>query len=392
MALGSGEDVRAAIAQGPDLEARDFWSRTAYLVALFIGDLDKATLLRDAGADPNAHGRCGHSPLHYAIQGHCPDVLRWLLDRGADVDAPDRFGDTPLFDAVSADDLECVEILLRAGAKVEVAGRGGALRGACSAAVIRRLLEAGADPAGLSDEGKRVLLGLPGEPAKTPLETITREEFSRTFARRFGRQNAERMEVPFWTAMFRSGVGAYVGRQHIIGGHDRLDEPVWCAQRFGQTLTPLHNGRVVLIAGEHEDYYDPDFCIYNDVIVYDRREGAVAIYGYPDPVFPPTDFHTATLMGDGIYVIGSLGYTGKREYGRTPVFRFDAGSLRVERLEPTGEAPGWIYRHRAEAVHPREIRVWGGQIVRKNGDRESHDANPEAFVLNLQSLSWRRER
>jgi hypothetical protein len=41
--------------------------------------------------------------------------------------------------------------------------------------------------------------------------------------------------------------------------------------------------------GEHEDFYDPDFCIYNDVFVHER-DGSVAIYGYPESVFPPTDY------------------------------------------------------------------------------------------------------
>jgi hypothetical protein len=27
------------------------------------------------------------------------------------------------------------------------------------------------------------------------------------------------------------------------------------------------------------------------------------VYGYPESVFPPTDFHTATLVGEFIYVI-----------------------------------------------------------------------------------------
>ena len=35
----------------------------------------------------------------------------------------------------------------------------------------------------------------------------------------------------------------------------------------GRSTVWLPDGRVVLIAGEHEDSYDPDFCIYNDVVV-----------------------------------------------------------------------------------------------------------------------------
>jgi hypothetical protein len=59
--------------------------------------------------------------------------------------------------------------------------------------------------------------------------------------------------------------------------------------------------------GEHEDHYDPDFFIHNDVVVR-TPDGEVAIYGYPTEVFLPTDFHTATLLPASIVLIGSLGY------------------------------------------------------------------------------------
>jgi hypothetical protein len=37
--------------------------------------------------------------------------------------------------------------------------------------------------------------------------------------------------------------------------------PAWCAARFRQSRTTLADGRVIRIAGEHEDYYDADFFI-----------------------------------------------------------------------------------------------------------------------------------
>lgn len=67
---------------------------------------------------------------------------------------------------------------------------------------------------------------------------------------------------------------------------------VWPGYRFGGTETELRDGRRVFIAGEHEDYYDPDFCIYNDVIVEDKS-GKERIFTYPPEVFPPTDGHVA---------------------------------------------------------------------------------------------------
>ena len=48
---------------------------------------------------------------------------------------------------------------------------------------------------------------------------------------------------------------------------DSVPGPYWSWDRFGRTSTTLPDGRIVHIAGEHEDYYDNDFCIYNDVVV-----------------------------------------------------------------------------------------------------------------------------
>lgn len=386
--LGSLADVQAALAKGAALEEQDFWSRTAYLIALLMGDIAKAKLLRDHGADPSARGRCGVPPLFYAIQGHHPDVLRWLLQEGADVHQTNEFGMTALIEAVEDDDLECVEILLNAGADVNAGSDGAPLGRAGSRDIIMRLLDAGADPAELSHEGKRTVLGLTAD-EDDALAEVSLEDFRRAFTRSFGKDNPEPMNVPFWVAMIRCGVGAFAARERFEETCGRCAEPVWCAQRFGQSLTLLPDGSAIQIGGEHEDYYDADFCIYNDVLVH-GRDGSIAIYGYPESVFPPTDFHTATQVGDSIYVIGSLGYLGKRRYGETPVYKLDVRSLRIERLDTRGEAPGWVHKHRAAAVSAHEIRIWGGTVITGSGSEESYEPVVNSFVLDLGRLLWRR--
>ncbi len=56
VAFGTLEDVERAIARGPDLEAREHWERTAWIVAVQTGDINTAEKLRAAGADVNARG------------------------------------------------------------------------------------------------------------------------------------------------------------------------------------------------------------------------------------------------------------------------------------------------------------------------------------------------
>jgi hypothetical protein len=312
-------------------------------------------------------------------------MVRWLLGRGADPGQADGHGKTALMQAVDSEDLECIDILLTAGADIHVDANGTALNRTTSRDVALRLLEAGANPADLSSEAIRAIVGLPPA-SEAPLAAVSAGEFERSFARTFGNANPQRMGVPFWEAMIRSGVSAY----HAAKRFGRaVGEPVWCADRFGQSLTLLPDGRAVRIGGEHEDYYDPDFCIYNDVFVH-NGEAAVTIYGYPESVFPPTDFHTATLIGDDIYVIGSLGYHGTRRFGQTPVYRLSLLTFRIKPVEARGEPPGWIYRHRACVIGPRQIRIWGGIVVTSDGGVESHMPNPDVFVLDLDRMEWSR--
>jgi hypothetical protein len=175
---------------------------------------------------------------------------------------------------------------------------------------------------------------------------ISRELFDQQRRPRFGNANPERMRLAFWEWMIRgresssteeigglgeigltmregklkSGYGPYRARDFFKISSDRKDGPIWTFDRMGASRSELLDGRVVSIGGEHEDFYDPDFCIYNDVVVFGGAD-QIEIYGYPKEVFPPTDFHTATLIGDRIFIIGGLGYQDARRPDHTPRLR-----------------------------------------------------------------------
>jgi len=389
VALGTFEDVERELATRPSLEDRDVWERSAWLIALMTGDLRKAELLLDRGASGDARGRCQKPALFYAIDGHHPHVVRWLLEIGADVDQIDQFGTTALMHAVESHDVECLDVLLAAGADIDRDVNGSALHRARARDIVLRLLAAGADPSKLSSEGCRAVLGLPPDP-DAGLMVASAEDFQRASTRRFGTMNPERRDERFWVGMIRSGISAYAAGQMFGATLTCPREPIWCAHRFGQSLTFLPDGRIVQIAGEHEDFYDPDFCIYNDVFVH-RTDGSIEIYLYPKEMFPPTDFHTATLAGDHIYVIGSLGYQGERRYGEAPVFRLDTRTWRIDRIDVRGDGPGLIHGHRAALTSAREIRIQGGYVAVERDGREALDQNTAAFVLELDGMKWRRE-
>ena len=388
VALGTLDDMQAALAQGGLLEGQDWWERTAWLVALQLGDVDKARWLADQGANTAACGRCGKPPLVYAVEGRHTAMLQWLLAPGHDVELTDSFGRTALMEAASHGHEEGVRLLVAAGARLERECHGGtALANATRAPQARLLLALGADPAQLSDEARRDLLGLPPDPDESLLSRVTPQQFAAARTRRFARTNGERMDEPFWQAMIRAGVSAYAARRRF-DDEDRFDAPaVWCASRFGQSITFLPDGRIVQVAGEHEDSYDPDFCIYNDVFVH-HPGGRIDIHGYPEDLFPPTDFHTATLVGDEVVLIGSLGYHGQRAFGSTPVFSLSLADFRMRRLDIAGTPPGWIYKHRAEPCGPRQIAISGGTIARLQGEEEVHEDNAQRFVLDLAAGCW----
>ena len=117
---------------------------------------------------------------------------------------------------------------------------------------------------------------------------------------------------------------------------------------------------------------------------------SIEIFGFPEHIFPPTDFHTATLMdGRFIWIIGRLGYPKTRRYGTTPVYRLDAATWRIEEISITGPNPGWIYRHRAVALSRNEIRITGGTVVTVVADREVHAGSGVDLALDIEARTWR---
>jgi hypothetical protein len=151
----------------------------------------------------------------------------------------------------------------------------------------------------------------------------------------------------------------------------------------------LPDGRQILIAGEHEDYYDPDFFIYNDVVVT-MPDGGVAIYGYPEKVFPPTDFHSATLLPGSIVLIGSLGYQEHRLPGETQVLQLRLDTFAIHKIDARGAAPGWIHGHQAVLSDDgNSIRISGGRVEPGAADRSLKE-NIDDWVLDLEDWCWTR--
>jgi hypothetical protein len=188
---------------------------------------------------------------------------------------------------------------------------------------------------------------------------------------RRGIKHAEILSNPVWDWLIRTRISAYQANRHFQGPDSLTAGPAWCFARYGQSRTLLPDGRKLLVAGEHEDFYDPDFFIYNDVVVWHPDE-TIDVHGYPQNDFPPTDFHSAILLGNCLILIGSLGYVADRIPGRTQVLSLDTDSLRIERIETTGDNPGWIFKHTA-IFQDDAIVIRGGEFQHKQGIVENID-------------------
>ncbi|MEP5759324.1 MAG: hypothetical protein ABJ327_08490 [Litoreibacter sp.] len=344
-----------------------------FLFACRVGNLDAARVYisgSDAGAKENPEA------ITKAVTARATDIVIWLLGEGFDPDAVDDIGWGALERAVDNEDIATAEALLVAGADPFGSPEKdytSPVREAASELMRALFVRFGVHPAKFEYDVN---------PSGVPLwflpeKTLTLEDFYSNRSRRAGRENPERFLPKFWCEQLRTG--RYSAPKDIEHEKNR-NQPVWSFSRYGRSATPLPDGRLVLIGGEHEDHYDPDFCIYADVTVLDGK-GGVDHFIYPDDVFPPTDFHTATLYDDQIWLIGSLGYLEQRQEGVTQVLRLDLTDFSIHPVETSGDAPGWISRHRS-ILDVDEIILTGGKII------PGYHDNDQTYRLDLKTLSW----
>ncbi len=220
--------------------------------------------------------------------------------------------------------------------------------------------------------------------------TVSYEAFQRQKYPKFGHYNAELMNCEFWKYMVETGYSAWEAREEF-GCTNRLREgPIWSFLRYGMSSTSLPDGRIIYIGGEHEEFCDPDFCIYNDVIVK-HPDGEVNIYTYPVDIFPPTDFHSATLVGNKIFIVGCLGHIQDRDTHETRVYCLECDNFTIQKIATTGQNPGWIYEQKAEFVEEKNcIKFEKGYLFKLIGDKQTYEKNQEIFWLNLYNQEWYR--
>jgi ankyrin repeat protein len=122
---GDTAEVRAAIDNGANVDAKDENGVTALIYAATSGHLEIARLLVANGAKIELADGQGMTPLIEAVANEHLDLAEFLLAKGADINAANGDGDTPLLFAVSKDRSDIVRLLLDKSAKVDAKNKGG---------------------------------------------------------------------------------------------------------------------------------------------------------------------------------------------------------------------------------------------------------------------------
>lgn len=193
--------------------------------------------------------------------------------------------------------------------------------------------------------------------------------------------------VLYWIIQHR-----YAGYQlrDLIEAHTTLEPeyPVWCFDRMVQSCTSLPDGRQILISGEHEDFYDPDFFIYNDVVVI-HPDGQIELFEYPLDQFPPTDFHT-TIFDESrhrLIIVGNISHPEYRQTHTTQVAVLDLNTMQISMPTTTGHAPNWLSACQLEwHIAGEVLKISQGQVM--NSHISACTKNLSDWFLDVQTWEW----
>lgn len=114
---GDAAGVKAALAQGADVNARDKDNNPPLYLAAQKGDLPSVKILVEANADMNASGKSTLTALHVACQKGDFEMAKYLVVQGANINARTSLGWTPLSIAMLNSHRELAVLLRQDGAE-----------------------------------------------------------------------------------------------------------------------------------------------------------------------------------------------------------------------------------------------------------------------------------
>lgn len=156
--IGDTAAVQQLLKKGANVNAAGRNGVTPLILASYQGHAEVVRLLLAARAKVNAARNDGATALWVASQNGHADVVQLLLAAGANVDAANNDGATPLYIASQNGNADAVKLLLGAGANVNAATNDGATPLMIAsqeghANVVQLLLPAGANVNAASNDG-----------------------------------------------------------------------------------------------------------------------------------------------------------------------------------------------------------------------------------------------
>jgi ankyrin repeat protein len=113
-------EVKRLINAGVDVNTQTERNETALWFAVSAYNLEMASFLTEAGANPNLAAVYGGTPLVGAARSKCYELTKLLISSNADVNLKTRDGRTAIMEAAEAGNLEVVKLLAAAGADINI--------------------------------------------------------------------------------------------------------------------------------------------------------------------------------------------------------------------------------------------------------------------------------
>lgn len=156
------------------------------------------------------------------------------------------------------------------------------------------------------------------------------------------------------------------------------DRELWTLSRESQSITILPNKSAVLIAGYRESI-EMGWIYYNDVAIL-TTDGDFTLYGYPEVDFPLIHGHSATRIGNSIYIVG----TPQARDTSCEVYRLSLDDFHIEHCKTTGSNPGPVYGHRAKLTKEGKIHIFGENWAKGTKDFKLK----HTYQLCITTLRW----
>ena len=200
-------------------------------------------------------------------------------------------------------------------------------------------------------------------------------------------------------------IDPYIFSQYLRKNNIEIQQPLWVApnDRMGNyhndfSVDNKYNIFDFKIGGndaasdwkwyETQDYYFPEFKIYNDVYIK-FFDGMYELWNYPEEQFPPVYEHS-TLYNEHthqFYIIGGLGSGDRQCKNITEIYALDLETKDIQKIEASGESPPCLHSHKVKIWNHDLIEMRDGYILHKGIAIK----NVYVWYFNLKTKTWLKQ-